>query len=199
MIRCARQGNIARQLRKGEGGAVKKYFSLLLAILIFMVIHEGIHAVLALLFDEYQAFQVHSYGLEVIYRTPIADRAGIKWGFIAGSSNIFTLAVGYVLFCYREKTSLLRNPFLRLLSYWSTLVFLLLDPLNLSIMPFFFGGDIGGIVRGFGFNKHSVQAVFLAVLLINRELIIHRIFPLFGVENKHPLFKPLLKKGFNAK
>ncbi|MFO7941607.1 MAG: hypothetical protein R6U92_03055 [Bacillota bacterium] len=73
-------------------------------------------------------------------------------------------------------------------------IFLLLDPINLPIAPFLFGGDLGGTVRGFGVNGYVVQVISLAILLVNRELIIRELFPLFQVKTAHPLFKSLLQK-----
>jgi len=42
----------------------------------------------------------------------------------------------------------MKNPFMSAVGYWLTVMFLLLDPLNLSVGPFLYGGDIGGIVAG---------------------------------------------------
>ncbi len=172
---------------------MKKISSLILAVLIFIIIHEGMHVFMALLFNEFDTFKIHSYGFEVVFKTPIPQRTGLKWGFISGTSNIVTLLIGYLLFFNRKKMSCLRNSFARILGYWLIFVFLLFDALNLSLLPFFMGGDIGGIAAGFGVNKYLIQIVFFVILLINRELIIHKLFPIYGVKINHPFFKPLLR------
>ncbi|HHX77013.1 MAG TPA: hypothetical protein GX697_01490 [Firmicutes bacterium] len=51
---------------------------MLVVLLAFIVIHEGLHAVIAALFNELEAFQVHPYGFEDIYKTPVAVRTGIS-------------------------------------------------------------------------------------------------------------------------
>lgn len=167
---------------------MKKYMAIILAILILTTLHEGAHVVLAMAFDEFKAF----YGIMVEYKTPIAEREGIKWGFIAGTSSIATLLLGYILFVFRVRVSCLKNLFLRLLGYFLTFFSLILDALNLSIGPFLYGGDIGGIVVGFGINQYLVQIVFFVIFMLNRELIIQKLFPLYGVKTKHPLFQPLI-------
>ena len=172
---------------------MKRYIPLVLAILLFVIVHEGTHAVVASMFNEFASFQVKYYGFEVHFKTPVPDRSGIKWGFISGMSNIITLTIGYLLFIYRKNVANYKSAFFRTFGYWVTFFFLLFDPLNLSIMPFVFGGDIGGIVEGFRINKYLVQFIFFMVLLINRELIIHQLFPLYGVKSRHPLFRPLLR------
>lgn len=172
---------------------MKKYITLILAIIIFAIIHEGTHALIAILFDEYRAFQVHPYGLEVIFKTPVVEREGIKWGFISGISNVVTLLSGYLMFTFRLKLAHLRNSFLSTLSYWLVVLFLLLDAFNLSIGPFIYGGDIGGIVVGFGINQYILQFMFFVILLLNRELIAQKLFPIYGIKTKHPFFRPWIR------
>lgn len=170
-----------------------RYLPLMVALLFFIIIHEGLHALTAAIFHEYSTFQVHLYGFEVLFKTPVAERTGMEWGFISGVSNAVTLLIGYTLFACRKSLSKVKNIFLRHLGYWAIFIFMLFDAFNLSIIPFFLGGDIGGIVQGFGINRFTVQALFFLVLLINRELIVRKVFPLFGIKTRHFLFQPFGK------
>jgi hypothetical protein len=170
-----------------------KYLVLITAIVVFAFVHEGIHALLAMIFGEYQSFRVHPYGLEVIYKTVVAEREGIKWGFISGISNISTLFLGYCLFLIRTKAGSLQSRFLRNLGYWTTIFFMLGDPFNLSIGPFIYGGDIGGLVAGFGISKYLLQGFFFMLLLFNRELIAQGLLPVYGIKTNHPFFRPWVK------
>jgi len=170
---------------------MKKLLTLLITIIIFMLIHEGTHGLVALLFDEYKTFKVNWYGPEVIFKTPVFERSGIKWGLISGISNLLTLAVGYTAFIKRKQIAGLGNSYFRLIGYWFIFVFLLFDPVNLSILPFIFNGDVGGIAEGFGIDRYLVQGIFFSVLFLNRELIVRKVFPVFGVKTDHPLFQPL--------
>jgi hypothetical protein len=172
---------------------MKKWSTFILAIIIFAIIHEGVHAIIAIAFGEYQSFQIHPYGLEVIFKTPVAEREGIKWGFISGMSNVITLLLGYLMFSFRVKIAHLRNSFLSVLCYWLIVLFLLLDALNLSIGPFIYGGDIGGIIKGLGINQYLVQIMFFAVFLLNRELIAQKLLPVYGIKTRNPLFRPWIK------
>ena len=171
----------------------KKYLVLISAIVVFAFVHEGIHALLAIIFSEYQSFRVHPYGLEVIYNTVVAEREGIKWGFISGISNVSTLFFGYCFFLFRAKAESLRSRFLRNLGYWTTILLMLGDPFNLSIGPFIYGGDINGLVVGFGINKYLLQGVFFMILIFNRELIAQKLLPVYGIKTEHPFFRPWLK------
>ena len=174
-------------------GTLKRIGMLAAAVALFAAVHEGMHAVLALLGNEYGSFAVRPHGFEVIYQSPVAERAGLKWGFISGAANAMTILLGYLLYSYRAKLASLRPPFLKGLGFYTAIIFLLADPFNLSIGPFLYGGDIGGLFAGFGLNRYFIQGFFLLILLFNRELIARRILPLFGVRTKHPLFRPWFK------
>ncbi|MDP2871669.1 MAG: hypothetical protein Q8P31_03940 [Bacillota bacterium] len=171
---------------------LRKYMPLVAVLILFAVIHEGTHAVVALAFDEYQAMQVHPYGLEVIFRTPVDERAGFEWAYISGLSNLITLTIGYILFALRRPLSTIGSTFPRATAYWVTVLFMLADALNLSLGPFIYGGDINGIVRGFGISRPTVQVAFFLVLMLNRELLIHNVLPLYGIKTRHIMFRPLL-------
>jgi len=179
-----------RDLREKE---MRKYLSLVLALIIFAIIYEGIHALVAIAFDEYQTFVIHPYGLEVRFKTPVAQREGIKWGFISGMSNVVTLSLGYLLFSFRTKIKSVRNPLISALGYWLVVIFMLVDAFNLSIVPFIHGGDINGIAEGFAINRYAIQSIFFMLLLLNRELIVQKLLPVYGIKSKHPFFQSWIR------
>jgi hypothetical protein len=69
-----------------------------------------------------------------------------------------------------------------------TLISLLADLFNLSVGPFIYGGDANGIAAGLGINRYIIQMIFLVVLLVNRELVAQKLFPMYNVPIKHILF-----------
>jgi len=172
---------------------MRNLVTFIMALITYLIIHEGLHALLAMPFGEFKTFQIHPLGIEVIYQTPVAEREGIKWGFISGVSNVVTLSLGYLLLFYRLKIAGLQNKFYRGLGFWLVVIFMLADAINLSVAPFIVGGDIGGVVKGFGVNQYLVQIVFFAIFLINRELIAQKIIPAFGIQTKHFFVQPLIR------
>jgi len=76
---------------------MKKLLTFLVAFLVVVLVHEGAHALVAAAYGELVAFQVHPYGFEVIFKTPIVQRHGIEWGLISGVSNVITVLLGYLL------------------------------------------------------------------------------------------------------
>jgi hypothetical protein len=45
---------------------------------------------------------------------------------------------------------------------------------------------------GLGVSRYGIQFVFLVVLLVNRELMAQRLFPMYDVHTESPLFRPWL-------
>jgi hypothetical protein len=167
-----------------------RLFSFLLALTVFALIHEGLHALVAAPLGEYSKFIIKPYGLEVILKTPPEHRAGIEWLFISGTSNVATIALGLFLLSQRERLAQISLPILRAGGYWLTLLALLVDPLNIAIGPFLYGGDAEGISLGLGIHRYLVQFFFFVIFLANRELVAQKLLPAFGVQTNHPLVKP---------
>jgi hypothetical protein len=179
---------------------VKKFAALFCAITGFVLLHEGGHALLGAIWGEGFGGRAHLWGLagfEVLFRTPVEERAGFRWAVISGGPNVLTVLAGYGLYAFRTR---LRGPrsrpphFGRVFGYWATLFLLFLDPINLSLGPFLYGGDAHGVAVGFGVPVGVVQAVALAVLLTNRELVVRRLLPEWGIVTRHPLLRPLPRR-----
>jgi hypothetical protein len=169
---------------------MRKVLILLVAFAVVVAIHEGAHALTALVYGEYKAFHVKPYGLEVEYETPVEERQGAKWAVISGTGNLLTCLLGYILLSPRKWFSSAPSQFLRGLAYWLTLTALVADPLNLSIGPLLYGGDAIGIGVGLGVNLFVVQLGSLVVLMFNRELIVRKLLPAYGVQTRHFLLRP---------
>jgi magnesium-transporting ATPase (P-type) len=173
---------------------MRNLITFLLALLIFSIIHEGAHILTAMALDEYKAFDIKFYGLEVSFKTPEEERNGFTWALISGTSNIITIALGYCLFAIRHRFVISRSLFFASLGYWLSILFLTIDPLNLSIGALLYGGDATGIAIGLNLNRWLIQGVFLIIFLVNREIVAQRLIPDFGISTVHPLFRPWFPK-----
>ena len=172
---------------------MKRWLAFLLAVLVLVTVHEGTHALMAMLFGEYEAFHIRPMGFEVTFRTVVDERSGIQWAFISGASNLVTLLMGYLLLMLGERLACLLGVFLKASIFYLTMLSLLSDPFNLSVGPFIYGGDANGMAVGLGINRYIIQAIFLVVLLVNRELVAQNLFPMYNVQVKHILFRPLIR------
>lgn len=147
---------------------MKKWLAFMLAMLTYIALHEGAHALVAAIFGELETFRARPLGFEVILRTPTDERTGIQWAFISGTSNVLTLLLGYSLLMFSEKYNRLQSSFLKVSVFYITFLLLLIDAFNLSIGPFIYGGDVNGIAVGLSVNRYLIQALFFLVLLANR-------------------------------
>jgi hypothetical protein len=174
---------------------MRRWAAFIFAIVIFFLLHEGAHAMMAALFGEFQAFHIRPIGFEVTFNTPVEARSGIRWTLISGTSNLLTILLGYALLAGSRRIARLQNMLLKGSLYYLTLVSLLVDPFNLSIGPFFYGGDAIGMAVGLGINRLAIQAVFFCLLLVNREIIARRLLPAYGTQTDHPLLRPWLPQS----
>lgn len=162
------------------------------AVVIVTLIHEGGHFLAAIYYGEFECIGLLIPGLEVRFITPVGLRVGSHWAVISGAGALIGLVLGYTLLCLRVRINRsIQSTWTKSLLYWCSIIFLLFDPLNLSILPLLFNGDIHGIALGLNIHHHILQVLFLILLLINRELIIAFIMPAYKVSNKHPLFRPI--------
>ncbi|MDH7514674.1 MAG: hypothetical protein QHI48_02195 [Bacteroidota bacterium] len=172
-----------------------KWSAFLLSLITFAAVHEGMHASAARLYNEFESFNIRPIGFEVKYRTPVGERSGMHWALVAGAGNVVTILAGYALLLFGGKLSILRALFTRTFFCYLTLVLFLADPLNLSIGPFLYGGDAEGVAVGLGVPLYGIQVLFFIVFLVNRELVVRRLFPMYHVQVNHILFRPLVPRG----
>ena len=177
---------------------MRKWLAFLLAVIVLAVVHEGTHAVVAAFYSEYEAFHIRPLGFEVTFKAPVSERSGVQWAFISGASNLVTLAMGYLLLLAGHRFAHSRTAFFRTGVYYLTALSLLVDPFNLSVGPFIYGGDANGIAVGLDINRYIIQFLFFLVLLVNRELVAQKLLPTYGVETRHPLFRPWIRLAHQA-
>ena len=167
-----------------------------LNLIVYLLIHEGTHALFAAICGEMEGVRIVwagqiPAGIEILTKTTSFDEIqGIKAALISGMSAIFALTTGYTLLAYRNRVSSTGSLFVRGMYFQLAIFMLLLDPFNLSIGPFIYGGDVNGIAMGLGVPVYLIQIVFFIILLVNRELIAQVLFPAFGISTTHPLFTP---------
>lgn len=60
-----------------------------------------------------------------------------------------------------------------------TLIFLLLDPVYISLLSFFVGGDINGIALGFNIPYMVVRGIYLVIAVINFYFVYKKLYPAY--------------------
>ena len=172
-----------------------------LNVILFLLIHEGTHVLFAAIFGELAGVRVVwagriPAGVEILTKTTsLEEIQGVQATLISGMSAISGLTTGYMLLAFRNQVSSAHSLFVRGMYFQLTIFMLLLDPFNLSIGPFIYGGDVNGISMGLSVPVYLIQIVFFIILLVNRELIAQVLFPAFAVSTRHPLFVPWFRRG----
>jgi len=178
---------------------MKRWVGFLLAFLVLLGLHEGVHAATAAIYGELEGVRLVPLvvggirlpaGVEVLMRTPVEERSGVQWAVLSGASNLVTVALGYSLLLAGGRLYRSLGGLPRLAVYYLTFLALLVDPINLSLGPFLYGGDAEGIAVGLGISRYLVQGAMALVLLVNRELVAQKLLPTYRVEITAPLLRP---------
>ncbi len=154
---------------------LRKWISLILAVLIYYVIHEGSHVLAALSCGVFEAVKFLGAGVQVVINDTLLSHLQLAVFCVVGS--IASLAAGYILTALTGRIVRVGSKYFKAVGFYTTLVMLLLDPLYLSVLyRFFGGGDMNGIVL-FGLPEVLIQAIYGAVGVLNLFLFIKVVLP----------------------
>ena len=156
--------------------AQRQYAFSLLAGVTYLIIHEGTHLIQALMHHIFQGIRFNGLGVEVLITEPLTI-GGWKLACFSGLSSIVTVGIGYILYGLAPAILSIKSFSAKGYLYYVTLVFLLLDPLYVSVFSFFVGGDINGIAAGLGVPYMAIRIVFFVVFGLNLLLVIKALYP----------------------
>lgn len=164
-------------MRKSGIKNLRKWFALICAILLYYVIHEGSHLIVALRYGVFKKIKILGLGIQVV--TNIELLTDLQKAIFCLVGSISTLITAYILVAFTKKIVKSKNNFFKAISYYTTLGFLLLDPLYLTIIyKFVGGGDMNGILL-FGIPEILIQLFFLIITIVNILLIIKKVYPTY--------------------
>lgn len=155
---------------------VRKWISLFIGIIFYYIIHEGSHVIVSLCLGAFEKIKFLGIGMQVVINDGLSDIG--KFIFCI-SGCVSTLIFGYLLVLLSRKIVSVNNKFIKSICYYSTVIFLFLDPLYLSILyRFFGGGDMNGIIL-LGFNEIFVEIFFVFIFIVNLFIFINKVYPLY--------------------
>ena len=122
---------------------VRKWTGVFVAIICYFIIHEGAHWAYAMYIGVFKQINF-GFGIQVdIYRELTSD---MQLGIFCLVANIATIVMAYVLLALTNKFVRFQSDYMRAIAFYLTIVFLMTDPLYLSIVfQFVGGGDMNGI------------------------------------------------------
>ena len=117
---------------------------LTLGIVIYFIVHEGAHALVAMHYGVLKKVNVMLMGIQVdVYHEQMT---GVQMGLFCLAGAVATLVVAWLLVLLRERICAVKSKYARALAWYVTLILLVLDPLYLSVLyGFVGGGDMNGI------------------------------------------------------
>lgn len=160
---------------------IRRYLYFILAGITYLIIHEGVHIIQALIFGIYKGISVLPLGIEVEIMQPLSI-GGFKLAVFSGLSSVVTVLIGYVLFVFSPKILKLNKQPVKNYIYYVTFVFLLLDPVYMSLLSFFVGGDINGIALGLNIPYMTVRGIYFVIAVFNTCLVYKKLYPAYVVK-----------------
>lgn len=152
----------------------RQYLGILVAVLVYYVIHEGAHLLAALYYGVFKHINFMGVGVQIdVYHTRMSD---MQMGIFCLVGALATFIAGY-LFVFSTKTICRQSSaVVRTLGWYTTLTMLMLDPLYLTIFcNFVGGGDMNGI--SLLMPKVYATIMFAVMGLVNLYVIIKYVYP----------------------
>lgn len=156
---------------------LRKWLSLLSAILTYYVIHEGAHVLVACLMGAFETVRFLGVGVQVVINDTLLTPTQLAIFCLVGSAA--ALAAGWIFAGVSGRITQSRSKYLKALGFYATLVLLFADPIYLSVLyRFVGGGDMNGILL-FGVPEIAVQAMYGLTGLCNLLWFLKKILPAY--------------------
>ena len=156
----------------------RQYIGLIAALVMYYVIHEGVHLVYAIATGTFRTIKFMGLGMQIdVYVERMTET---QLGMFCFVGAISTLVLAYVLIALIGKISLIPSELFWACAYYVTIAMLLVDPLYLSLLCGFFGG---GDMNGIGFLMPAVVARMLygALLIVNAFVFWKIVLPKYRI------------------
>ena len=143
---------------------IRQYACLIVAVVVYFLIHEGAHALVALYYGVFKSIRFLGVGVQVVVNHEAMTETQI--GIFCLVGVLSALIAGWVLLLMSRSICSSKSAYVRTLGWYVTMVLLVLDPLYLSVLyPYVGGGDMNGIQLLV--PEAAAQITFGALLVIN--------------------------------
>lgn len=133
--------------------------------------------IVALLYGVFEQIRILGVGVQVVAKVELLTE--LQTGIFCIVGSIATLVAAYAMVLLLPRITVGKSKAFRAIGYYTTLAFLLLDPIYLSVLyRFVGGGDMNGILL-FGLPEAAVQVIYGAIALVNLFLIVRKVYPAY--------------------
>ena len=160
---------------------LRRYLYFILAGIKYLIIHEGGHIIQAKILGIYKGIRLLPLGIEVLIIQPPTIE-GFTLAAFSGLSSVVTVVIGYILFIFSPRILKLKKQPVKNYLYYVTFIFLLLDPLYISLLSFYVGGDINGIAVGLNLPYFAIRSIYFVILVFNVYLVYKKLYPAYVIK-----------------
>ena len=152
----------------------RQYIGILAAVIIYYIIHEGAHLLVALHYGVFKGINFMGLGMQIdVYAERLTDT---QLGLFCLASPVETLLFGWVLILLAKRICNSKSKLFKAVMWYVSLAFLIIDPLYMSVLcGFFGGGDMNGITLLL--PEVAARILFGVILVINGLLFWKVILP----------------------
>ena len=153
---------------------LRQYVGILIAIILYFVIHEGAHLLYALSIGTFKQINFMGLGIQIDIHSEMMTET--QMGIFCISGSVATILTAYMLIALIGKISKSSSKVFKACAYYATIAMLFIDPLYLSVLcGFFGGGDMNGI--SLIVPEIVARIVYTVVLVINIVVFIKIVLP----------------------
>ena len=123
---------------------IRQYIGILAAVIIYYIVHEGAHLLVALYYSVFKGINFMGLGMQIdVYAERLTDT---QLGLFCLAGPVATLLFGWVVILLAKRICTSKSTLFKAVIWYVSLAILIIDPLYLSILcGFFGGGDMNGI------------------------------------------------------
>ena len=123
---------------------VRQYVALLVAIVVYYIVHEGAHLLATLCYGVFRSIRFMGVGMQVVIEESALSETQLGVFCLVGA--LATFVVAWMLVWAAPRICRMKSKLSRAIFYYISLAMLFVDPVYLSVCySFFGGGDMNGI------------------------------------------------------
>lgn len=154
----------------------RQYIGIVVAVLLYYIIHEGAHLLVALSQGVFKQINLIGLGVQIdVWADRMSD---LQMGIFCLAGPVATLLVGWLMVVFVRQICYIKSSVVRACGWYASLTLLMLDPIYLSIFyRWVGGGDMNGIALLL--PAGAVSAIAVVVGIVNFLLIWKILYPTY--------------------
>ncbi len=154
----------------------RQYIGIVVAVLLYYIIHEGAHLLVALSQGVFKQINLIGLGVQIdVWADRMSD---LQMGIFCLAGPVATLLVGWLMVVFVRQICHIKSSVVRACGWYASLTLLMLDPIYLSIFyRWVGGGDMNGIALLL--PAGAVSAIAVVVGIVNFLLIWKILYPTY--------------------